>query len=171
MSDDPRFDPYALFEALDHERVTYVVVGAFARVVHGSAETTGGLDIVPSLRGENLRRLGRALEQLEATGSDGRRVAAEGLSGSDVVTARTRAGELRIVPTPWGTRGYDDLRRRASRENLGRGARPSIASVVDCLRMLDASDRPEDQERLYRMRRMLELERQLTRQRGLRLER
>jgi len=37
--------------------------------------------------------------------------------------------------------------------------------------MLDASERPEDEERLFRMRRMLELERQLSRHRGLRLER
>jgi hypothetical protein len=58
------FDPYALFAALERERVSYVVVGGFARVVHGSAETSDGLDIVPSLREENLRRLGRALEQL-----------------------------------------------------------------------------------------------------------
>ena len=171
MTEEPRFDPYALFEALDRERVTYIVIGGFARVVHGSAETTGGLDIVPSLREENVRRLGRALDDLGATGPDGGPFATESLSASDPVTARTRAGELRIVPEPWGTRGYDDLRIRASRENLGRGARPSIASVVDCVRMLDASQRLEDQERLFRMRRMLELERQLTRHRGLRLER
>ena len=171
MNEQLRFDPYALFEALDRERVTYIVVGGFARVVHGSAETTDGVDIVPSLREENLRRLGRALEELGARKPDGRRIAAESLSASDVVTARTSAGELRIVPEPWGTRGYDDLRRRANRENLGRGARPAIASVVDCVRMLDASERQSDAERLLRMRRMMELERQLTRQRGLRLER
>ncbi len=65
------FDPYALLEALDRERVSYVVVGGFARVVHGSGETTHGLDIVPSLRPENLRRLARALEGLGGTGADG----------------------------------------------------------------------------------------------------
>jgi hypothetical protein len=58
------------FEALDCERVSYVVVGGFARVVHGSAEATRGLDIVPSRREENLRRLGRALDGLGAKGPD-----------------------------------------------------------------------------------------------------
>ena len=72
---------------------------------------------------------------------------------------RRAAGELRIVPEPWGTRGYDDLRIRANRENLGRGARPPVASVVDCVRMLDASERAPDAERLVRLRRMMELER------------
>jgi hypothetical protein len=171
VSKPPVFDPYALFEALDRERISYVVVGGFARVVHGSAETTDGLDIVPSLREENLRRLGRALDELDARGSDRRPVDAERLSASDAVTARTRAGELRIVPKPWGTRGYDDLRIRAFRENLGRGARPQVASVVDCVRMLEASDRARDTERLLRLRRMMDLERQRVPHRRLTIER
>ena len=87
------------------------------------------------------------------------------------VTAETRAGELRIVPEPWGTRGYDDLRIRAGRENLGRGLRPAVASVVDCVRMLDASGRDADDDRLLRLRRMMELERQLAPSRRLELER
>ena len=44
------FDPYALLQALEEQRVTYVVVGALGRVLHGSDELTDGLDIVPSLR-------------------------------------------------------------------------------------------------------------------------
>jgi hypothetical protein len=165
------FDPYALFEALDRERISYVVVGGFARVVHGSAETTDGLDIVPSLREENLRRLERALDELDARGPGRSPVDAESLGASDAVPARTRAGELRIVPAPWGTRGYDDLRIRASRENLGRGARPQVASLVDCVRMLEASDRARDAERLLRLRRMMDLERQRVPHRRLTIER
>lgn len=167
MSEAPVFDPYALFAAFDRERVSYVVVGGFARVVHGSAEITDGLDIVPSLREENLRRLGRALEELDA----GEPALAERLASLEPVTAQTRAGELRIVPEPWGTRGYDDLRIRAFRENLGRGARPAVASVVDCVRMIDASEREPDAERLLRLRRMMELERRLVPQRRLSIER
>jgi hypothetical protein len=87
------------------------------------------------------------------------------------VTASTRAGELRIVPAPWGTQGYDDLRIRAVHENLGRGVRPAVASVVDCVRMLEASNRAVDAERLLRLRRMMELERRLVRHRGLGIER
>ena len=167
MSDRPVFDPYELVAALDRGRVAYVVVGGFARVVHGSGEVTDGLDIVPSLREENLRRLGRTLEELDASEP----TLAERLPSLEPVTAQTRAGELRIVPEPWGTRGYDDLRIRANRENLGRGARPAVASVVDCVRMVDASERQPDAERLLRLRRMMELERQLVPTRGLTLER
>jgi hypothetical protein len=171
VSKQPAFDPYALFEALDRERVSYVVVGGFARVVHGSAETTRGLDIVPSLREENLRRLGRAFDELGARGSNRQPVDAAILAATEPIEAQTRAGELRIVPMPWGTRGYDDLRLRAYRENLGRGARPAIASVIDCVRMLEASARDSDSERLERLRRLLELERQRVQQRRLTIER
>ena len=75
------------------------------------------------------------------------------------------------MPEPWGTRGYDDLRIRADRENLGRGLRPAVASVVDCVRMLDASGRDADGDRLLRLRRLMELERQLVPSRSLGLER
>jgi hypothetical protein len=160
VTKQPPLDPYALLAALDRERVSYVVVGGFARVVHGSGETTASLDVVPSLREENLRRIARALEQLEAP------LTAEQLASAEPVTASTRAGELRIVPVPWGTGGYDDLRRRAARENLGRGLRPAVASVVDCVRMLEASEREVDADRLVRLRRMMELERQLVPERG-----
>jgi len=166
VSKQARFEPYALFTALERERVSYVVVGGFARVVHGTAETTDGLDVVPSLREENLRRLGRALEELESAEP----ALAEVLATSEPVTAQTRAGELRIVPQPWGTRGYDDLRIRAFRENLGRGARPQVASLVDCVRMLEASEREPDAERLQRLRRLMELERQLVPERGLSID-
>ncbi len=47
-------------------------------------------------------------------------------------------GELNVVSQPAGTRGYHDLRRAATREYLGRGLRPSIASTVDLARMLGA---------------------------------
>jgi len=167
VSQASEFDPYALFAALDRERASYVVIGGLARVIHGSAETTDGVDITPSLREENLRRLARALDELDA----GEQSVREQLASSDPVTVRTRAGELRIVPVPWGTRGYDDLRIRAFRENLGRGLRPQVASIVDCVRMLEASHRRPDAQRLLRLRRLMELERRLAPHRRLTIER
>jgi hypothetical protein len=166
VSKPPPFDPYALFAALDRQRLGYVVIGGFARVVHGSAEITDGLDVVPSLHPENLRRLGRALGEL---GIDEPELA-DRLPSLEPVTVQTPAGELRLVPEPWGTRGYDDLRIRANRDSLGRGARPAVASVVDCVRMLDASEREPDAERLVRLRRVMELERELVPSRSLTID-
>jgi hypothetical protein len=161
-----RFDPYALFDALERHRVSYVVVGALARVVHGSGEVTANLDIVPSLRDENLRRLTRAFDEVAASA---KAADANLLKAGEPVAVETDAGAVMLVPQPWGTRGYDDIRIRANRENLGRGVRPQIASLVDLTRMLEASRRREDVRRLRRLRRLMELERQLSR--GPRLER
>lgn len=171
MSKPGPFDPFALLEELEGQRVSYVIVGAFARIVHGSAETTRGLDVVPSSREENLRRLARALDELGGTGVDGKPLQPETLSSKEPTTARTRVGQVGVMPTPWGTRGYDDLRIRAFRENLGRGVRPQVASLVDCVRMLAASDRDVDVGRLERLRRLMELERQLVPHRRLGIER
>jgi len=167
MNAPPGFDPYKLFAVLDRERVSYVVVGGLARVVHGSAEVTKGLDIVPSLHSDNARRLTRALEALGADPV----VLAGPLEAREPALVHTAVGDLRVVPEPWGTRGYDDLRIRASRENLGQGARPAVASAVDCVRMLDASGREADADRLVRLRRAMELERELVPRRGLSIER
>jgi len=166
------FDPYALLEALERQGVTYIVVGGLGRVLHGSDELTDGLDVVPSLREENLRRLGEALDDLNARRQDGKGLVLErDLARHPVLELQTDAGELKIVPEPAGTRGYDDLRRRAVREPIGRGLRPSVASPDDHARMLAALDRQQDQVPLQTMQRLIELDRELHRGRGLSIER
>lgn len=159
-------DPYELLGALETREVSFVVIGAFARVVHGTRELTDGIDITPSMREDNLARLDQALEDLEARRADGKTLDLHNLT-DDVLELETRAGELRVVPAPAGTRGWDDLRRRAQREPLGRGLRPRVASADDLARMLGALDRDQDSERLLRLRRLMSLQHQLSRGRGL----
>jgi hypothetical protein len=164
------FDPIAVLQTLDEHRVSYVVVGALARVLHGSDELTDGIDIVPAMKDENLRRLGSALIGLDAHRSNGRALSLDrDLDGAGVLELSTSAGELKVVPEPAGPAGYDDLRRGASREPLGRGVRPSVASPGDLARMLAALDREQDRVPLQTMRRLIELDR--GRHRGLARER
>ena len=158
------FDPYALLEALERQRVTYVVIGALGRVIHGSDEVTDGLDIVPSTREENLRRLGLALEELNARRPDGTAPELErDLAEEPVLELETDAGELKLVPEPAGTRGYDDLRRRAMAQPLGRGLRPSVASLDDHARMLATLAREQDRQPYRTLQRLLELDRGISR--------
>jgi hypothetical protein len=84
-----RFEPYAVLKTLDRHRVTYIVIGAFARVIQGS-------------------------EELNSQRDDGRELRFDEHSLEPVIPLRTDAGELKIVPEPEGTRGYDDLRRAAT---------------------------------------------------------
>jgi hypothetical protein len=71
----PSFDPYTLLAALERRRLAYVLIGGFARIIQGTDELTHGLDLTPSLRAENLRRLSLALAELEAERPDRRALA------------------------------------------------------------------------------------------------
>ena len=162
MAEAPtKFDPLGLLATLDRHRVAYIVVGAFARVVQGAEEVTRGVDVVPSMKPENLRRLDAALRDLGARRADGREVTANDLRDEPVVELVTARGELKLVPEPVGTRGYEDLRRAATREPLGHGVRPSVASIDDLARMLAARGREQDRDKLRALRRLAELERGL----------
>jgi hypothetical protein len=165
----PSFDPYELLSVLQARHVSFVAIGAFARVIHGTGEVTNGLDITPSMREDNLGRLQKALDDLEAGRVDGKPLDLTA-AGDPVIELRTRAGELKLVPEPAGSRGYDDLRRHASREPLGRGLRPQVASPGDLARMLGALNREDQIPTLLRLRRLIDLERELGRSRGVGVE-
>ena len=157
MPDTPKFDPLGVLATLDRHRVAYIVIGAFARVVQGAEEVTRGVDIVPSTRPQNLEKLEAAMSELGARGAGGQEPTAADLD-REPLELETDRGELKIVPEPAGTRGYDDLRRAATREPLGRGLRPSVASLDDLARMLAARGRDEDREKLRALRRLAELD-------------
>jgi hypothetical protein len=153
-----RFDPYVTLEALESRRVSYVLIGAFARVIQGTEELTRGVDVAPSNRGDNLSRLALALEDLDAVGADG--ASPVTLETKAVLEVRGRGGELKIVANPAGTRGgYDDLRRAATREPLGRGLRPLVASIGDLARMAAALGRERDMVPLHQFRILADLDR------------
>jgi hypothetical protein len=165
----PRFDPYAILTALEQERVAYILIGAFARVIEASDEITLGVDLTPSTRPSNLHRLDLALAAINARRADGRTPEVERIDfdREPVVELATDHGQVKVVPFPEGTRGYEDLRRAAVREPIGRGLRPSVASPGDLARMLGALGREEDIPKLLMMRRLIELERG----RGISIER
>lgn len=166
-----RFDPYGTLAALERERVSYVVIGAFARVIEGTDEITHGIDITPSTKEENLRRLDAALDSINAHRADGSTaaIAPTDFDAERIVKLSSDYGEVKIVPIPEGTRGYDDLRRDVRHEPIGRGLRPPIASLDDLARMLSALNREQDIPKLTMTRRLIELE--YARNRGLSIER
>ncbi|HZT91698.1 MAG TPA: hypothetical protein VFA05_06650 [Gaiellaceae bacterium] len=133
--------------------MAFVVIGGLARVIEGTDEITRGVDITPSTKPDNLRRLGEVLEEFDL----GETV----IDADEPTTVMTPHGEFRVVPVPAGTRGYDDLRRAAVREPLGQGLRPAVASKGDLARMLSALGREEDAEKLRQLRRLIELEHEL----------
>jgi hypothetical protein len=163
VAEEELFDPRGLLAALERNYVAYVLIGGLARVIRGTDEITSGVDICPSLRPDNLERLGRALEELEARRADRRRLALdeEGLAREPVVRLRTALGDLKLVAEPAGTRrGFEDLRRASTHEHIGEGLRPRVASVADLARMSAAlaHEHERDRGRGREVERLRELE-------------
>ena len=135
-------------------------------MIQGTEEITRGIDIVPSTREQNLELLAAALDEVGATRADRKKLDLEqALATEEVLELKTDHGELNIVAEPAGTRGYDDIRRAASREPLGRGVRPSVASIGDLARMLSALDDPGASPPALQLRKLVELD--LVRSRGI----
>lgn len=163
LARDPKpFDPYAILEAIEREGVAYILIGGLARVIEGSDELTRGLDLTPSTRPENLRRLELALRSLDARPRDGRSLSLAEVETAPLLALESEHGEINVVPVPDGTRGYDDLRRAVRREPIGRGLRVSVASPGDLVRMLSALGREQDELRIETMQRVVERDRGLT---------
>ncbi|MGH3072064.1 MAG: hypothetical protein ACRDNB_07315 [Gaiellaceae bacterium] len=159
----PPLDPYAILAALERRRVTYIVIGSFARVVRGAEELPDGVDLVVPQRPETLQRLEQALGDLGATPADGKTLTLDENTPERqaVLELTSPDGTIKVIFEPAGTRGYDDLRRASTREYLGRGLRPSVASTGDLARMLGALGREQDVSKLHALRRVAELERSL----------
>lgn len=155
------FDPLTVIAALERNSVDYVLVGGLAQVLRGADVVTSGLDLCPSFARGNLDRLAHALRDLRSRSAGGRslEVSEQTLSAQPIVRVGTDAGKLGIVASPAGVpNGFVDLRRAATREDLGQGLRPLVASTADLAAMAAALQRPEDRKRLPMLRRIVELE-------------
>jgi hypothetical protein len=155
------FDPRAILAGLERNYFDYVLIGGLAQVLRGTDQVTGGVDICPSFAAGNLDRLSRAVGDLGAARVDDQplEVTDEALGIEAVLSLATSAGVLQIIGSPTGApKGYVDLRRAATKEHLGQGIQPLVASVGDLARMSAALDRDQDIPRLGQLRRIMALE-------------
>lgn len=156
-----QFDPRAVLTALERNYVDYVVIGGLAQVIRGADLITHGVDICPSFATGNLDRVARAAIELDATRLDGSplEITDEAVGDEVVIALATTAGMLQIVSSPAGApKGYVDLRRAATKEHLGQGVQPLVASVGDLARMAAALHRDRDVARLPQLRQIMELD-------------
>jgi hypothetical protein len=68
----------------------------------------------------------------------------------------TSHGYLDIALVPDGTRGYDDLRRGASRERISDTLEVNVAALADVIRSKEAAGREKDRAVLSILRQVLE---------------
>lgn len=152
-----------VLSTLQKHEVQFIVVGALAAIAQGYPLPTQDVDVTPARDPANLERVVAALRELDAklrvpTGDpvpfplDARMIAE-----AEAWTLATAEGALDLVFLPAGTRGYDDLLRHALQFDLGTGAPVLVASLLDVIRMKEASNRPKDQAQLPALRQTLEL--------------
>ncbi len=156
-----RFDPLRLLAAIQKRHASFILIGALARITRGTDEPTHGVDITPWMRPTTLDNLELALADVHARRADDRPLVLD--TDEPVIELQTDFGQLKIVPQPAGTRGYEDLHRAATYEHLGNGVRPHIASVGDLIRMAGALGRDynRDLDIVQQLRRIAELQREL----------
>lgn len=169
----PEFVPYrpdALLEVLERHHVLYVVIGGLAAELRGSPYATRDVDVTPARTRENYRRLAAALKELNA------RLRVPDLGEPEEVpldensfeqgttwTYVTKHGYLDVALLPDGTRGYDDLRRSATRESLTDSVAISVAALADVIRSKEAAGREKDRAVLPILRQVLERSRMVER--------
>lgn len=156
-------DPLEILRALERHGVCYVLIGAAAARIAGAPVVTDDIDVTPATDRANLERLANALRELGArlrSAGDPEGVPfpvdVEMLSTAEMWTLTTSAGDLDVCFRPAGTRGYDDLRREASRQRLGAGLTVTVASLRDVIRSKEAAGRDKDLAQLPLLRRALE---------------
>jgi transcriptional regulator with XRE-family HTH domain len=148
-------DVVGALRALEAANVAYVLAGEIAEVLHGSPlmPTAGVITIVP--RPGERAHLDGALVAMQA-----RSLTEPSTVAVDAPECWRLAGhgvELLIAPAPAGSRGYEDLRRDAITIELAEGLQVSVASLIDLVRLAEASAAEHDRARVPALRRTLEL--------------
>jgi hypothetical protein len=157
------YRPDKLLEVLERHGVQFVVIGGLAAELRGSPYATRDVDVTPSRERANLGRLADALRELDA------KLRISGVEGpvefpldqhsfdwGTTWTFVTTHGFLDIALLPDGTRGYDDLRRGASRERITDTLEVNVASLADVIRSKEAAGREKDRAVLPVLRQVLE---------------
>jgi hypothetical protein len=163
MTEMVPYRPDEMLEVLERHRVLYVVIGGLAAELRGSPYVTRDVDVTPARNRDNFTRLAAALKELDAKlripdMEEPLEVPLDERSFEQGTTWTyvTKHGYLDIALLPDGTRGYDDLRRSATREQLTDTVTIFVAALADVIRSKEAAGREKDRAVLPILRQVLE---------------
>ena len=154
----PELDAAAIVRALNQHGVRYVIIGGIAAQIHDlPVPATIDIDIVPARDHENLERLARVFEELEAglfaadeAGTWFPRTPIDHWAQYDTLHLMTSLGPVDIVFVPDGApTGYSELATTAQRATLV-DQPVMVISVSTWEALKQASGRAKDLEHLDR---------------------
>jgi hypothetical protein len=177
MTEPVPYRPDEILAVLERHQVLYVVIGGLAAELRGSPYVTRDVDVTPARTRANFTRLAAALRELDAK----LRIAdmdeplaiafdEESFNQGTTWTFVTRHGYLDVALLPDGTRGYNDLRRSATQEQITDTVTVTVAALADVIRSKEAAGREKDRAVLPILRQVLERSREKDR-RDLGIER
>jgi hypothetical protein len=145
--DTPRLttlDPERILRLLNQAAVEYVLIGGFAVVIHGYERLTGDLDICYARSRENVKRLVAVLHGLHAWPREWPHglpfiLDDQTILNGDSFTFGTDAGDLDLVGTPDGSRGYSDLLPGSESYELADALVVQVVGLDDLIRLKHAS--------------------------------
>lgn len=160
------FDPDRIFSALSAHKVAFVVIGGIARVLHGSAQTTGDSDVLVARDEQNLNNLAAALADLDARLMVGHEVRAfradsDRLRMGVNFSWMTTAGQVDTFGEAEGGFRYDDVVQNAVEVITAAGNRIKVASIDQLLEMKRRLVRPKDVRDVEELEQLKALSRQL----------
>ena len=147
MPDAQPLDAERIFATLEAHEVEYVVIGGIAVQVHGHVRMTSDIDLIPSPNPANLKRLAKALTELDARvlnpGSEHLKIDARMLPRATLWQLSTRHGDIDVLHDAPGAAPFPQLRERALVITLDDRPIP-IAGRDDLIKMKRATGRPVD---------------------------
>lgn len=140
MSTRP-FDPVQVLETLARHQVAFVLIGGVAVRMHGSNRVTNDTDICYARSSDNLERLAKALQAMNArriTDLEPEGVAVDVtpayLEKEQMFAFMTDFGQVDLVAAPQGVEGFDDLAQGAAEVDIG-ATSVKLASVEALMKM------------------------------------
>ena len=139
------FDAIPALEVLADSGAPAIVIGEIAGALHGWPLVLGGDALEICARAQD-RSITAALEQLDAR------------PGGESEYSLASAGRIKITEVPPGTGGFVDLARDAETFEVS-GQAVRVASLLDLLRVADASPQPEARREALAYGAVLDVER------------
>jgi len=150
-----------MIEVLARHDVEFIVVGGFAAIIEGVPITTSDLDVVYHHQDENLIRLARALEELNAHYRDpaGRYIVPNvpKLATIRLHLLQTDLGKLDVLTRVGDNLTYFDLVENTKQYEVS-GFSIQVLNLETIIKTKEHANRPKDRAVLGRLREFLDLQ-------------